>query len=62
MPAYAGLRVCFAPSEQLNDTRERRREREPPEILAKRYRAGDLVSRREIAHFIRGGLPARRNR
>lgn len=54
MPAYAGLRVCFAPSEQLNDTRERRREREPPEILAKRYRAGDLVSRREIAHFIRG--------
>lgn len=33
---------------------ERRREREPPEILAKRYRAGDLVSRREIAHFIRG--------
>jgi hypothetical protein len=37
-----------------NDTRERRREREPPEILAKRYRASDLVSRREIAHFIRG--------
>ena len=54
MPAYAGLRVCFAPSEHLGDTCEHRREREPQQILPKRDWAGDLVGRREIAHFIRG--------
>ena len=62
MPAYAGLRVCFAPGEHLDDTCERHCEQEPREILAKRDPGGDLVSRREIAHFIGGWLPARHNR
>ena len=62
MPAYAGLRVCFAPSEHLDDTCERHPERNRQKLSRSATRARDLVSRREIAHFIGGWLPARHNR